>query len=117
MDTLQDTSRILLIGIGATAVMDLWLQLLRRLGVATQGFGLIGRWVGHLLRGRLAHVAIARAEPIPGELALGWLTHYAVGVGFAGLLMLVTGPAWMAAPTRKLTAIDSRSRRVNSGIQ
>lgn len=99
MDTLQDTSRILLIGIGATAVMDLWLQLLRRLGVATQGFGLIGRWVGHLLRGRLAHVAIARAEPIPGELALGWLTHYAVGVGFAGLLMLVSGPAWMAAPT------------------
>lgn len=99
MDTLQDTFRILFIGIGATAVMDLWLQLLRRLGVPTQGFGLIGRWVGHLLRGRVAHAAIAKAEPITGELALGWLTHYAVGVAFAGLLVLVTGPEWPVAPT------------------
>ena len=99
MDTLQDTFRIILIGIGATAVMDLWLQLLRRLGVPIQGFGLIGRWVGHLLRGRVAHAAIAKAEPIAGELALGWLTHYAVGVAFAGLLVLTTGPDWTAAPT------------------
>lgn len=99
MDTLQDTFRILIIGIGATAVMDLWLQLLRRLGVATQGFGLIGRWVGHLLRGRVAHAAIAKAEPIKGELALGWLTHYAVGVAFAALLVQTTGTAWMDAPT------------------
>lgn len=99
MDTFPDTLRIFLIGIGATAMLDLWLQLLRRLGVATQGLGLIGRWVGHLLRGRVAHAAIARSEPIAGELALGWLTHHAVGVAFAALLVLTNGRAWLAAPT------------------
>lgn len=99
MDTWQDALRVTLIGLGATAVMDVWLQLLKRMGVATQGFGLIGRWVGHLLRGRLKHAAIAKAEPIAGELALGWLTHYAVGVAFAALLAAVAGRSWLATPT------------------
>lgn len=99
MDNLQDAFRIALIGFGATAVMDLWLALLKRLGVATQGFGLIGRWVGHLLRGRLTHTAIAKAQPIRGELAWGWLTHYAVGAAFAALLAVVAGRAWMLSPT------------------
>lgn len=99
MDTLQDILRITLIGFGATAVMDTWLQLLKRMGVATQSFGLIGRWVGHLLRGQWAHPAISKAEPIPGELPLGWLTHYAVGAAFAALLAMAVGPGWMARPT------------------
>lgn len=99
MDILQDTFRITLIGIGATAIMDLWLTFLKRLGVNTQSFALIGRWVGHLLRGRVAHAAIARSEPIAGELAWGWLTHYAVGTAFAALLAVIAGRAWMANPT------------------
>ncbi len=99
MDILQDVFRIALIGIGATAIMDLWLSLLKRLGVNTQSFALIGRWVGHLLRGRVAHTAIARSEPIAGELAWGWLTHYAVCTAFAALLAVVAGRAWIANPT------------------
>lgn len=99
MDILQDTFRITLIGIGATAIMDLWLTFLKRLGVNTQSFALIGRWVGHLFRGRVAHAAIARSEPIAGELAWGWLTHYAVGTAFAALLAVIAGRAWMANPT------------------
>ncbi|WP_137821450.1 DUF2938 domain-containing protein [Pseudomonas sp. D(2018)] len=87
------------IGIGATAVMDIWLLVLKRMGVQTLNFAFIGRWVGHLLRGRFSHEAIARAEPIPGELALGWFTHYAIGVGFAGLLVVLTGIGWTASPT------------------
>lgn len=99
MTALQQTFLIVFIGIGATAVMDLWLLLLKRLGVPTQGFALIGRWVGHLLRGRLRHEAIGRSPSIPGELALGWATHYAVGIGFAVLLVALQGPAWLAQPT------------------
>ncbi|HET6789142.1 MAG TPA: DUF2938 domain-containing protein [Aquabacterium sp.] len=99
MTWLQQTVLIVLIGIGATAVMDLWLMLLKRLRVPTQGFDIIGRWVGHLLRGRLRHEAIGRSPPIPGELALGWATHYAVGIGFAAVLVVLQGPAWMARPT------------------
>jgi hypothetical protein len=99
MTWLQDTFHITLIGIGATAVMDLWLIFLRRVGVPSLNFAFIGRWVGHLWRGRLAHAAIAKAEPIPGELALGWLTHYAVGMGFAALLVAFQGSAWVVSPT------------------
>lgn len=99
MTFLQDTLRIAFIGIGATMVMDLWLVLLKRMGVPTLNFAFIGRWAGHLFRGRLAHAAIGKAEPIPGELAWGWLTHYSVGIGFAALLVAVQGNAWAASPS------------------
>ncbi|PTT35610.1 DUF2938 domain-containing protein [Acidovorax sp. HMWF018] len=89
----------MLLGIGATAVMDAWLLLLKRLGVPTLNFAFIGRWVGHLVRGQIAHAAIAKATPVRGELAWGWLTHYAVGVAFAGVLLSLQGVAWVHSPT------------------
>lgn len=88
-----------LVGIGATAVMDAWLVLLARLGVPTTGFGMIGRWVGHMWRGRFRHAAIAKAPPIRHESALGWLTHYAVGMLFAVLLVASQGAGWLGQPT------------------
>ncbi|MGA0611921.1 DUF2938 domain-containing protein [Caldimonas sp. KR1-144] len=96
---LQDGARIALIGIGATALMDLWLVLLKRLGVPTLDFALIGRWLGHGLGGKWTHQAIGRAAPVRGELALGWLVHYAVGVAFAGVLVAAFGLEWAKAPT------------------
>ncbi len=95
----SDIIRIALIGIGATAVMDLWALLLRRVGVPTLNFALIGRWVGHWPRGVFMHPAIAKAAPVPGETALGWLVHYATGVAFSALLAGVWGMQWMRSPT------------------
>lgn len=95
----HDVSLGILIGIGATAVMDLWLLLLNRMGVSTLNFAFIGRWVGHLLRGQFVHAAIAKATPIRGELAWGWLTHYAVGVAFGTLLIGTVGAQWVHRPT------------------
>ncbi|MFJ4383784.1 DUF2938 domain-containing protein [Pseudomonas sp. NPDC089408] len=92
-------SAALPIGIGATVVMDLWGLLLRRLGVATLNFAMVGRWAGHLLKGRVRHQAIARAEPMRHELALGWAIHYAIGVLFAMLLVGFVGEGWLMAPT------------------
>lgn len=89
---------IALVGIGATAVLDLWLWLLQRLGVPTGSFALIGRWVGHMAHGQLRHAAIGRAAPIPHELLLGWATHYGVGIAFAALLVGVQGTGWLQAP-------------------
>ncbi|MBT9511501.1 MAG: DUF2938 domain-containing protein [Acidovorax sp.] len=89
----------MLTGIGATAVMDTWLLLLKRMGVPTLNFAFIGRWVGHLFRGQLAHAAIAKAAPIRGELTWGWLTHYAVGVAFATVLVSIQGTDWVHHPT------------------
>jgi hypothetical protein len=99
MTTLQDIARVVLIGVGATVVMDVWLAFLKRMGVPTLDFGFIGRWVGHLLRGQVAHAAIRQSPRIAGELVWGWLTHYAVGIAFAGLLVAVQGPAWTQDPS------------------
>lgn len=87
------------IGIGATAVMDLWLLLLQSLHVPTLNFALLGRWVGHMPHGRWAHDAIAKAAPVRGELALGWAVHYATGIVFALLLAYAAGAQWLHAPT------------------
>ncbi|MRV73834.1 DUF2938 family protein [Duganella sp. FT92W] len=91
--------KIALIGIGATAVLDGWLMLLKRLGVPTLNFAFIGRWAGHLVRGTFAHAAIAKSPPVRGELAMGWLMHYAIGIGFAALLVAVQGMQWAMQPT------------------
>jgi hypothetical protein len=99
MPTLSAPTHIALVGIGATALMDLWLLLLSRLGVPTTGFAMVGRWVGHFARGRFAHAAVAKADPIPFELGLGWLTHYAIGIAYAALLVALQGAAWLAQPT------------------
>ncbi len=79
--------------------MDLWLALLKRMGVPTLNFAFIGRWAGHLLRGRWKHDAIAKSPPIPGETALGWLVHYAIGIAFAGVMFAIGGLSWMHSPT------------------
>ena len=96
---LENTARIAAIGAGATAIMDVWLLLLQRLGVPTLNFAMIGRWVGHWPRGVFRHDAIAAAHPVRGELALGWLVHYLTGIAFATCLVGVAGMAWTQSPT------------------
>ena len=91
--------RAIVIGAGATLLMDGWAFVLRRLGVPSLDFALLGRWLGHLARGRVAHARIASAPPVRGERALGWAAHYTIGVSFAALLLLTFGLAWAHAPT------------------
>lgn len=90
---------IVLIGAGATAIMDVWLMFLKRKGVPTSSFALVGRWIGHLANGKFAHASISQAQPIPGELVLGWLTHYAVGIAYAGLFVAIQGIGWILQPS------------------
>jgi hypothetical protein len=97
--TSLDILKIILIGCGATLVMDAWLILLKRFGVQTLNFAFIGRWFGHLFRGRLMHASISKTPPIPHELLLGWLVHYAVGIAFAGVLVGLVGIVWVRNPT------------------
>lgn len=99
MTLLQDITNVAFIGIGATLVMDVWLTFLKRMGVQTLNFAFIGRWVGHLIRGKFTHASIKKAQPIPGELMLGWFTHYAIGIAFAGLLVRIYGIGWTSSPS------------------
>jgi len=99
MTTMHDLYRILLIGLVATATMDLWALLLAQFGVPGSPWGLVGRWVGHMPRGRFLHASIAQAQPVPGELAIGWATHYAIGIAYAAAFALIVGLAWARQPT------------------
>lgn len=99
MPSPQDVVHVALVGAGATAVLDLWLLLLKRLAVPTSSFALVGRWVGHFGRGRFAHPSIAQAAPIAHEQALGWFTHYAVGMAFAALPVALLGIEWARQPS------------------
>ena len=88
-----------LIGGGATAAMDLWAALLRRFGVPSLNLAYLGRWLGHVPRGRWFHERIANAEPIRGETLIGWCAHYSIGVAFAALLLATFGLEWARSPT------------------
>lgn len=91
--------RVVLIGAGATAVMDAWLMVLKRLKVPALNFAYIGRWIGNGLGMRWARTGIAKAPPVRGELLIGWVAHYAIGVAFAALLLALCGAAWARNPT------------------
>ncbi len=97
MDTLPHSVAV---GVLATAMMDLW-GFARRplLGFPRADYRLIGRWVGHMPRGRFRHEDIKRSPRVPGEHLIGWCVHYAIGTGFALLLVAVAGPGWLHRPT------------------
>jgi len=89
-----------LIGCGATAVMDVWGIVKARLwGVASLDYALLGRWIGHMPRGRFAHRSIAAASPVTGERVLGWGAHYVTGIAFAAGLLAIRGQSWLEAPS------------------
>lgn len=89
-----------LVGVIATAIMDLW-GIARRplLGWPRPDHRLIGRWFAYMPRGRFRHTPIAASAPLPGELLIGWTAHYLVGITFAALLVGIRGDAWLARPT------------------
>jgi hypothetical protein len=94
------TIHVLVIGAGATAVMDLWaLARTRLLGAPAPNYGLVGRWLAYMPRGRFRHEPIAASAPVRGEHLIGWGAHYLIGVAFAGVLLAVWGLEWARHPT------------------
>lgn len=90
---------IMVLGVGATLLMDLWALLRRRwFGVASMDYGWVGRWLGHMRHGQFCHTAIAKAPPLRGERALGWGFHYLTGLLFAAAFLAWGGQAWLQRP-------------------
>ncbi|MCE9685059.1 DUF2938 domain-containing protein [Shewanella sp. AS16] len=99
-ETLEWLKHAAVIGIGATAFMDLWAVLMLRLfKIPALNYALVGRWLGHMPSGRFIHDNIARAAPIGYESWLGWGAHYGIGIGFAALLLTLCGLQWAYTPT------------------
>lgn len=90
----------LLTGAGATAVLDLWSIVRRRLlGIALPDYGLVGRWLAYMPGGRFRHRSISASPPMPGERLIGWSAHYLIGIAFAAILLGIWGLAWVRHPT------------------
>ena len=98
-EILEFARRAVLIGAGATMVMDVWASLLRQFGVPSLNLDFLGRWIGHMPEGQFFHESIAKAPPVRGEILLGWGAHYAIGISFAALLIATYGLTWARSPT------------------
>jgi hypothetical protein len=91
---------VLAIGVGATAVMDVWgVVRARLLRAPAMSYALIGRWLARIPRERFRRDRIAASPPVRGEAAIGWAAHYFIGIAFAALLLWIFGVDWVRQPT------------------
>jgi hypothetical protein len=89
-----------LVGIGGTVVLDVWALLMAHVvGLSASNWAMVGRWFGNMLRGQLVQETMTNAEPVRGELAIGWIAHYAIGIGYGLLLLAFWGQDWVDRPT------------------
>ncbi|CAD5278808.1 conserved membrane hypothetical protein [Bosea sp. 62] len=97
---LEVIGRSLAIGIGATALLDLWAIFLNRaFGIPLANWAMVGRWFAYLPRGRFTHDTIADTPPVSNELAIGWIMHYLIGALFAAIVIMIWGLDWARNPT------------------
>jgi hypothetical protein len=89
-----------LIGGGATAIMDIWMLARRSLlQNPLPDYGLVGRWLAYMTRGRFRHDPIAASPAVPHEQAIGWIAHYLTGITFAAILLAIWGLDWARDPS------------------
>jgi hypothetical protein len=60
---------------------------------------MVGRWIGHFSSGRFVHRDITQAPPVRGERIAGWVVHYAIGIVWAALLLVICGARWAEEPS------------------
>jgi hypothetical protein len=81
---------VIVVGVIATATLDIWQQIYRLLfGAPITNWAMIGRWVAYLPKGQLVHEDIGKIPAVAGEATLGWIVHYVVGIGYAGVYLLL----------------------------
>ena len=86
-------TQAVLVGIGATALLDLWTLARRAVtGTPVPDYGLVGRWFGYMARGRFRHESITATPAFPHEGAIGWTAHYVIGIAYAFALLALAGP-------------------------
>ena len=100
METAEMVLRMVLVGLGATLIMDLSALIQARVfGSASLDYRLVGRWLGHMPKGQFRHASIVAAHPTWHESLIGWGFHYVTGVVFAMVLLAVQGQAWLCSPS------------------
>lgn len=90
--------KVVIIGIGATAIMDVYAFILKLFGIKGLDYRFLGRWVGHIFSGKFYHNKIFDSTPIKYEQIIGQTAHYSIGVAFAFVLVLLFGKQWLDNP-------------------
>lgn len=89
-----------LVGIGATWWMDVYAWFIGKVfKVSSLNVSMLGRWVGHGVRGKFMHRGIEQSLPIHGEAVIGRVAHYLIGIVLAWLLPVIWGTRWLVSPT------------------
>ncbi len=91
--------KTILTGIGGTLSLDLWVFILRQFKIKSLDYRFVGRWLGHMLKGKFFHENIMTTPSIKNEALIGWIVHYSIGISFACLLVVLFGKNWLDAPT------------------
>ena len=90
----------ILIGLGATLTTDLWALFLKRaFKIAAPNYCLVGRWLRYMPEGIFRHSNIASVPQKSGECAVGWISHYMIGITFAIIFVAFVGNNWLQHPT------------------
>jgi hypothetical protein len=91
---------VVLIGIGASVLMDLWnLFLKRAFSIPSLNYCLLGRWLRHMPEGTFRHASIAAAPEKSFECGVGWIAHYTIGAVFAVVFVVVAPGGWLVRPS------------------
>lgn len=90
--------KTILVGIGATAMVDLFTFILSLFTHKGHGILYIGRWVAYTFKGTFFHHNIIESPAVNNELLIGWLAHYVIGILFAFGLVALFGKKWLNTP-------------------
>jgi hypothetical protein len=89
-----------LVGLGATLLMDLWALFLRRVfNILSLNYCLLGRWLRYMPEGTLVHASIVATPQKPYECTTGWIAHYLIGTVFALVFVFLASGSWLEQPT------------------
>lgn len=90
----------ILLGVFATAFLDAWNYMQHiLLDKPLTRYEFIGRWAMYMLEGVYHHESINAAQPIAGELLVGWFGHYFIGILFALMLLVYSSSDWLKRPS------------------
>jgi hypothetical protein len=79
--------QILIVGVVACAIFDLWQRLFQKItAIPPSNWAMVGRWsLGLMTSGQLIARDLESQAERKNELAVGWLVHYSVAIGYAAV--------------------------------
>jgi hypothetical protein len=79
--------QILTVGVVACAIFDLWQRVFQKMtAIPPSNWAMVGRWsLGVMTNGQLLARDLESQAERQNELAVGWLVHYGVAIGYAAV--------------------------------